>query len=80
MWCTLMLMCRYFLPFFLGGIGSAAEVYPVPILSPIHRPFSGLTDAQLLASDWYRVGHALYSAMHSIRRENASVQEAGADR
>lgn len=68
-------MLGHTLPIFVAGIGSALEVYPVPLLYPIRRHFDGLTDAQLLASDWYRVGHALYSAMGSAGAENAVGEE-----
>jgi len=76
-------MLRHVIPIFFSGIGSALEVYPVPLLYPIRRYFDGLTDSQLLASDWYRVGHALYSATGSTRcAQDASgeEQEAGTAR
>jgi hypothetical protein len=63
------------IPIFLAGVGSAIEVYPVPYLYTIRRPFDGLTDGQLLASDWHRVGQALYSAMGSVCSEIADVEK-----
>jgi hypothetical protein len=53
------------LPFFLGGIGSVLDLYPVPHTYTIRRPFEGLNDAQRLALDWYLVGHSLYSVINS---------------
>jgi hypothetical protein len=56
-------------------MGSALEVYPVPHIYPVRRPFEGLNDAQRLASDWYRVGLALYSAMSVAAVETSREQE-----
>jgi|GEM_PF-4346539 len=60
------------LGFFLAGIGSALEVYPIPHLQPIGRQFSGMTDAQRLLSDWNRVGQALCSAIDSSGMEHSA--------
>jgi hypothetical protein len=62
---------RYSIPLFIGGIGCALEVYPVPHLYVIRSEWGSLTDAQRLASDWYRVGHALYSALDKTNAEHA---------
>ncbi len=73
---------RYTVPIFFAGMGSALEIYPVPHVYTIRRFPDGLSDAQRLASDWYRVGHALYSVMNSTLPESASgkAKEAVADR
>jgi hypothetical protein len=63
------------MPLFLAGIGSALEIYPVPHAYIVRRPFQGLSDAQLLASDWNRVGQALYSAMNVVAPEIADVAQ-----
>jgi hypothetical protein len=68
-------MSRYTLPFFLAGMGSALEVWPAPCLFPVRRYPDGLTDAQRLASDWYRVGHSLYSAIGSLNAEKTGGEE-----
>jgi hypothetical protein len=60
---------------FLSGIGCSLELYPVPHVYIIQRPFGPLTDAQRLASDWHRVGHALYSAMNTSKPGKEIVKE-----
>jgi hypothetical protein len=65
-------MRRYTIPLFVSSIGSALDFYPVPFLFNVRRPHAGFTDAQLLASDWNRVGQALYSSMNSAIREAAN--------
>ena len=40
----------------------------MPHVSNVLRPFAGLSDSQLLASDWNRVGQAFYSAMSGSSR------------
>ena len=57
--------------FFVSGIGSALEVYPLPVTITARRHCPDATDAQRLASDWYRVGWAINSAMDSLNPENA---------
>jgi hypothetical protein len=66
---------RYTLPIFLGGVGSALEVFPVPHLYKVRRFPEGLNDAQRLALDWYLVGHALYSAIDSTDLEIGRGEE-----
>jgi hypothetical protein len=63
------------LPIFLSGVGSVLEVCPVPHVYQVRSIFAGLTDSQRLASDWYRVGYALYSAIGVVASENAIGQE-----
>ena len=62
-------MRPYTFPSFVGGMGSALEIYPVPHTYVIRSPFAKLTDAQRLASDWYRVGRALYYALDVAKSE-----------
>ena len=62
------------MPLFLAGFGSALEIYPLPHVYIVRRPFSGLSDAQLIASDWNRVGQAMYSAMNLARPEIVDVK------
>ena len=63
-------MNKYTFPFFLSGIGSALEVYPLPITFQHTQYSQDTTDAQRLASDWYRVGWAIYSAIESPNLES----------
>jgi hypothetical protein len=65
----------YRLPLFVAGIGSALEIYPIPHIFQFQRPFAGLTDDQLLASDWYRVGRALQKALNSQDAETSRGEE-----
>lgn len=67
-------MNRLSIPFFLGGMGSSLEVYPVSYLYPIQRYFP-LADTQLLASDWFRVGHAIYSVLETVGAEARGGEE-----
>jgi hypothetical protein len=57
---------RYTTTFFLAGVSSVLEVYPVPQRIVVHRFPQGLTDAQRLATDWYRVGQSLYASIGKI--------------
>lgn len=59
----------------MAGIGSALEVYPVPVTFAVRRYWEGLTDAQRLASDWHRVGRAIYSVIGSPELEDADGEE-----
>lgn len=69
------------LPLFLSGMGSSLEIYPVPHVYPFQRHLPELNDAQRLASDWYRVGHALYSAIGVVTVERSGgEQEKSEDR
>lgn len=63
-------MKNYVTSCFLAGIGGALEVYPLPIRFSVRQPSAGLTDAQRLASDWYRVGGAIRSAINDPMLEN----------
>jgi hypothetical protein len=63
------------LPIFLVGIGSALDVFPASVVHTVQRPFAGYSDAQLLASDWYRVGQAFYGAMSELTAGVPHVQE-----
>lgn len=67
------------IPLFISSIGSALDFYPVPFLFEVRRPHYGFSDAQLLASDWNRVGQAIYCSMNSVLpgAEGADPQEAG---
>jgi hypothetical protein len=60
---------------FLSGVGSALEICPPAFSYPIGRQFPPLNDAQRLASDWYRVGHALYSAIGRADTESHGVEK-----
>ena len=74
-------MLRYTIPLFVAGMGSALEVYPVPHQYIVRSIWGGLGDGQRLASDWYRVGHALYSTIDrsKIEVENTVGKEKTAD-
>lgn len=63
-------MMTYTKSYFVSGIGSALEVYPIPIAFAPRRHCPEATDAQRLASDWYRVGRAIYSTMEALNPEN----------
>ncbi len=65
---------------FFCGIGNALEIFPVPHVYEVRRPFAGYSDAQLIASDWNRVGQAFYAAMDATVRETAGVEEEEAGR
>ena len=65
-------MRRLTMPIFFAGMGSALEVCPLPFLYNIQRPFGDLSDGQRLASDWLRVGHALYTSLGSQDTERVS--------
>ena len=68
-------MLRYTVPLFVAGMGSALELCPLPYRVVVQRQFVGLSDAQRLASDWYRVGYALYSSIDAISAERAVETE-----
>ena len=72
-------MLRYTLPFFLSGFGSALEICPIQRLYPIRRYTDGLTDSQRLASDWYRVGYSIYSAIGAVPAEKNGGKEEPVD-
>jgi hypothetical protein len=63
------------IPFFVCGVGSVLEMYPVPMAYHVERPSATMTDAQRLASDWQRVGRALSAAMTTARAESTSGKE-----
>lgn len=63
------------LPFFLGGMGSVLDLYPVPHTYTIRRQHEGLTDAQRLALDWYLVGHSLYSVIGASSSETTGGEQ-----
>ena len=70
-----MAMMSYKTSFFVAGIGSALEVYPIPITIAVRRQCPEATDAQRLASDWYRVGTAIYSAMEPVKLEDLGGED-----
>jgi len=50
---------------FVRGMGSVLQICPARHVYSIPRFGGELTDAQRLASDWNRVGHAMYSVIGS---------------
>jgi hypothetical protein len=67
------LMRRYTIPYFFAGIGSTLELFPLPIVFKGSPLSEGTSDAQRIASDWYRVGWAIYSAIESSELEGRSA-------
>jgi hypothetical protein len=64
-----------FLPIFLSGVGSSLELWPLPQSRIVTRMHPQLTDAQRLASDWQRVGHALYSAIEKVNLDAGKEEQ-----
>jgi hypothetical protein len=64
---------------FARGMGSVLQIYPARHVYSIPRVGGELTDAQRLASDWDRVGHAMYSVigsgklMHHLKAKESPI-------